>query len=134
MIEERSGQVGAIARLTKQISEADVALFELVTRDEDVHTSEPPRPDRRPRQAAPFPLVAAMLASVASRHQPTTGPVRFLREEVSFAAPAYTDDTLCAVAEVTGYDGASHTLRVFAHCENQEGLRLAEGCFYLSDD
>ena len=134
MIEERSGQVGAIARLTKQISEADVALFELVTRDEDVQTTEPPRPDRRPRQAAPFPLVAAMLASAASRHQPTLGPVRFVREEVSFAAPAYTDDTLCAVAEVTGYDGASHILRVSVHCENEAGLRLAEGCFYLSDD
>lgn len=134
MIEERAGQVGAIARLTKQISEADVALFELVTRDEDVPATEPPRPDRRPRQAAPFPLVAAMLASAAARHRPASGPVRFLREEISFAAPAYTDDTLCAVAEVTSYDGASHTLRVVAHCDNQEGLRLAEGCFYLSDD
>lgn len=134
MIEERSQKIGAIARLTKQISEADVALFELVTHDEDVQTSEPPKPDRRPRQAAPFPLVAAMLASVAGQHQPTSGPARFVREEVSFAAPAYTDDTLCAVAEITGYDGASHTLCVSVHCENQEGLRLAEGHFYLSDD
>jgi hypothetical protein len=134
VIEEHSRQVGAIARLTKQISEADVALFELVTRDEEMEAGEPPKPDRRPRQAAPFPLVAAMLASAAGRHQPTPGPARFVREEVSFAAPAYTDDTLCAVAEITGYDGASHTLRVSVHCENQEGLRLAEGCFYLSDD
>ena len=127
--------VGATARLTKQISEADVALFELVTRDDGMGASEPQRVDRRPRQAAPFPLVAAMIASVAGRLQPdSSAPARFVREELTYSAPAYTDDTLCAVAEVTGYDSASHTLRVFAHCENQEGLRLAEGCFYLRDD
>ncbi|MGH2516619.1 MAG: hypothetical protein ACRDHP_13265 [Ktedonobacterales bacterium] len=117
--------------MTKQISEADVALFGLVTKDDVVNGDDPPVPAHQPRQAAPFPMLAAFLASAAARHLPQPDLARFERQVVDFAAPAYTDDTLRATAEIAAYDSASHSLRILAHCDNQEGLRLAEGEFIL---
>jgi acyl dehydratase len=59
--------------------------------------------------------------------------VRFLSESIRFVEPVYTEDTLIATAELAGRDDATQTVRVFAHCENQDGRRLAEGEFILSD-
>lgn len=127
-------QIGEITRVTKQVSEADIALFELVTRDEQLEAEEPPKYERQPRRPAPFPLLAAFLAAAAARHLSHNGAARFERQDVRFTAPAYTDDTLCATAELAGYDGTQHTLHIRARCENQEGLALAAGDFYLRED
>lgn len=126
-----SREVGATATITKLISEADVALFELVTKDDTLSADEPPNPDRQPRQPAPFSLLTAFLAAAAARHSSQPAIARFEREVVRFAAPVYTDDTLSAVARVTAYDSASGSVRIHVHCHNQEGLRLAEGEFIL---
>jgi acyl dehydratase len=132
--EGRTGVIGTTATFTKQVSEADIALFSLVTRDEAVEAGEPPAPVRQPRQAAPYPLLAALLAAAAARHAPSALPARFARQDVRFSQPIYTDDTLSAVAEVAEYDEGSRTLHIRAACENQDGLRLAEGDFYLLTD
>jgi len=132
--EGHTGVIGSVTTFTKQVSEADIALFSLVTRDEAVELTEPPAPVRQPRQAAPYPLLAALLAAAAARHAPPTLPARFARQDVRFSQPIYTDDILCAVAEIAGYDEASRTLHIHAACENQDGLRLAEGDFYLLAD
>lgn len=132
--EARLREIGATATIIKQISEADVALFGLVTKDDLLGGDEPRPPVRQPRQAAPFPMLAAFLATAAARHLPQPDLARFERQVVEFAAPAYTDDTLSATAEIAGYDSASGTLRIRAHCDNQEGLRLAEGEFILKDE
>lgn len=134
MSEAHVREVGATATVTKQISEADVALFGLVTKDDVMNGDDPPPPVRQPRQAAPFPMLAAFLASAAARHLPQPDLARFERQVVEFSAPAYTDDTLSATAEIAGYDGASHSLHIRARCDNQEGLRLAEGEFILRDE
>lgn len=127
--------VGATAIVTKHISEADIALFELVTKDEALNADEPPpAPVRQPRQPAPFALLAAFLAAAAARHAPRPARARFEREAVRYAAPIYTDDTLNAVARVTAYDSASGSLHIHAHCDNQEGQRLAEGEFILIEE
>ena len=126
--------VGATVTVTKYISEADIALFELVTKDETISADEPPTPTRQPRQPAPFALLAAFLAAAAARHSPRPTRARFEREVVRYAAPIYTDDTLSAVARVTAYDNASHSLHIHAHCDNQEGVRLAEGEFVLLEE
>ncbi len=134
MAEERSQEMGALERVEKQVSEADVALFELVTRDDQLEAEEPPKPARPRRQAVPFPLIAALLASAAARHIPRPATARFERAEVCFSAPAYTEDTLSAVAEIAeiaGHEASGQTLHVRARCENQEGLALACGDFYL---
>jgi hypothetical protein len=39
--------------------------------------------------------------------------------------------SVCAVAEVAGYDASGQTLHVQALCENQERPTLAAGDFYL---
>jgi len=129
--EEHSQETGAIERVEKQVSEADVALFELVTRDDQLEAEDPPKPRRPRRQAVPFPLIAALLASAAARHIPRPATARFERAEVRFSAPAYTEDRLCALAEIAGHDASGQTLHVRARCENQEGLALAAGDFYL---
>lgn len=134
MSEGLAGVIGSITTFTKQVSEADIALFSLVTHDEAAEPREPPALVRQPRQAAPYPLLAALLAAAAARHAPPAPPARFARQDIRFSQPIYTDDTLSAVAEVAGYDEASHTLHIRAACENQDGLRLAEGDFYLLAD
>jgi hypothetical protein len=127
-------QVGAVTTFTKQISEADIALFELVTRPEKRVPEEPPVPVRQPRKAAPYPLLVALLSAAASYHTPRPELARFVRQEVRFSAPIYTDDVLSATAELVEYDAAGHTLRIHAHCHNQDGLDLAEGEFLLMDE
>lgn len=131
-------EIGATATITKQISEADVALFALVTTDSvvsgDGEERQPPPLVRQPRQAVPFAMLAALLASAAARHLSHLAHAHFERQVIEFAAPAYTDDTISATAEIAGYDHASHSLHVRARCDNQEGLRLAEGEFILRDE
>ena len=128
-------QVGAIVSITKDFSEADLALFMLVMGDAELTAEltadEPQRPDRQQRQAAPGALLAALLTSAAARHAPRPQYARFASLTVRIAEPVYTDDTLTVVAEITALDG--ETVVVSAHCENQDGRRLAEGEFLLSD-
>ncbi|HEX6543395.1 MAG TPA: hypothetical protein VF040_16680 [Ktedonobacterales bacterium] len=119
--------------LTKQISDADVALFLLVTGQTNVTPEQTPIPSQTTRQIAPMGMLAAMLSGAAAQHGLRPGSVRFHSEQIRFSEPAYTDDMLTATAELTGRDDTNHSLRVFAHCENQEGRRLAEGEFVLSE-
>jgi 3-hydroxybutyryl-CoA dehydratase len=124
-------QVGASFTLSKAISEADVALFALVVNDYTPAAEEPHATDPEGRSMVPDALVAALLAASAARHGGGLGKVVMSRAEVSCMASTFTGDTLSATAEVAAYDAASRTLRVRAHCVNQEGTRLAEGAFEL---
>lgn len=125
-------QVGTTITLSKAISEADVALFILVTNDQPPSaTEEPPLPETAGRVLVPGALVAAFLASAAARHLGGLTAARLVRAEVAPSAAAYTDDTLTATAQVAAFDPASQTLRVTAFCANQDGVRLAEGTFDL---
>lgn len=119
--------------LTKQISDADVALFLLVTGQTAVTPDQLPISSQTTRQIAPMAMLAAMLAGAAAQHGLRPGSVRFLSESIRFVEPAFTDDTVTATAQVVGSDAASQSLRIYAHCENQDGRRLAEGEFMLSD-
>lgn len=127
-------QVGAVTTVTKQVSEADIALFELVTRFELGQPEEPAVPVRQPRKAAPYPLLVALLSAAAACHTPRPELARFVQQNVRFSAPIYTDDVLSVTAELVKYDAAAHTLSIRAHCRNQDGLDLAEGDFLLMDE
>ncbi len=131
---ELARHVGAVATLTKLLSEADVALFTLVTGDAPLGSEEPPDPQRRVRQAAPLSLLAALLASAAAQHATRPDLARFISQTVRFCEPALTDDTVTAVAEIVGYDPSEHALKIQVRCENQEGRRLAQGRFLLRED
>lgn len=119
--------------LTKQISDADVALFLLVTGQTTITPEQIPIPAQSTRQIAPMAMISALLSGAAAEYGLRPGSVRFLSESIRFAEPAYTEDTLIATAELMSRDDASQSLRIFAHCENQDGRRLAEGEFVLSD-
>jgi acyl dehydratase len=123
--------VGARLTLSKEISEADLALFALVLDDHMPVAEEPPSTDPEERSAIPSALVAALLAAAAARHGGGLERVTMGHAEVRCAATGFTGDTLTATAEVTAYDAASRTLRIHAHCANQEGTRLAEGTFEI---
>lgn len=133
MNESTSHQDGTVTTLTKQISDADVALFLLVTGQTTVTPEQTPIPAQTARQIAPMAMLSALLSGAAALHGLRPGSVRFLSETIRFIEPAYTDDTLTATASVVGRDDANRSLRLFAHCENQDGRRLAEGEFVLSD-
>ncbi|HUY77811.1 MAG TPA: hypothetical protein VMV29_13650 [Ktedonobacterales bacterium] len=131
-MEERvDRQVGAQVTITKDFSEADLALFMLVMGDAALTADEPLSPDRQQRQAAPGALLVALLASTAARHALRPQYARFVSAATQVLEPAYTDDTLTTTAELAALDG--ETMRVIAHCKNQDGRRLAEGEFLLSD-
>lgn len=135
MNESTSHQDGAVTTLTKQISDADVALFNLVIgRMAVIPDQEQPQiATQTTRQIAPMAMLAAMLSGAAAQHGLRPDSARFFSENIRFIEPAYTDDTLTASAVLVGRDDASQSMRIFAHCENQDGRRLAEGEFVLSD-
>lgn len=133
MNESLSGREGAVTTLKKQLSEADVALFQLVTGATEVTAEESPMPARQARQAAPMALVGALLSTAAARHSIRPDLARFLTQTITFHEPAYNDDELTVTAHVAGQDAASHALRIVARCDNQDGRRLADAEFLLNE-
>lgn len=126
-------RVGATTTLTKQLSEADVALFSLVVGEAPTTSEEPAASARPTRQIAPNALLAAILGTVAARLAMRPGAARVLGEQIHYHEAAFTDDTLTTTAAVIGVDEANQSLRISAHCTNQDGRRVAEGEFLLRD-
>jgi hypothetical protein len=131
---EQARQVGATAAISKNLSEADIALFLLVTSEMTPSGEEPPLTSRHTREAAPLAMLAALLACAAAGHARSPSSARFLSQVVRFGEPAYTDDVVVATARVTSYDETTHALLISVSCENQEGRRLAEGEILLAED
>jgi hypothetical protein len=129
--EQWSGKVGDVIILSKTVSEADIALFGLINRDDAFVPEDPAPPVRLPRQMAPFPLLASLLATAASYLVREQAKARFLRQHIEFFWPVYTDDTLELKVEVSACDEASHTLHASVICHNQDLRRLAQGEFTL---
>lgn len=131
---ERAGVIGATVAISKTLSEADIALFLLVTNETLPGGDEPPLTSRHAREAAPLAMLAALLASAAIAHARRPSSARFLSQTVRYCEPAYTDDTVMVRAEVTAHDAVAHALLISVSCENQEGRRLAEGEILLAED
>lgn len=125
---------GAIHVLTKQVSDADIALFVLVTGDAPLNSDDPPDPQRAARQAVPLAFLSALLASAAACHAPQPPTARFVSQTVTFHESAYTDDTLTATAEIVAHHAADRTLTIAVRCDNQEGRRLAESELLLREE
>ena len=131
---DRARRVGAVATLTKQLSEADVALFTLVTGDAPLEREEPPDPAARPRQVAPLSLLGALLTSAATHHATAPEHAQLVSQTVQFHAQVLTEDTVTATAKLIGYDAAQHVLQIEVRCEDQAGRRLADGQVVLRED
>jgi acyl dehydratase len=131
---EQAQAIGAKVTIKKTLSEADIALFLLVTNETTPSGDEPPLTSRHAREAAPLVMLAALLASAASGHARRPEAARFLTQTIRYCEPAYTDDTVTATAQVTARDESAHALLISVSCENQEGRRLAEGEILLAED
>jgi hypothetical protein len=126
--------IGATVTINKTLSEADIALFLLVTNETTPSGDEPPLTSRHAREAAPLAMLAALLASAASGHARRPASARFLNQSIRYCEPAYTDDAVTATAQVTSRDDDTHALLISVTCANQEGRRLAEGEILLAED
>jgi acyl dehydratase len=120
--------------ISKILSEADIALFLLVTNETMPFGDEPPLTSRQVREAAPLAMLASLLASAAASHARRPATARFLSQTIRYREPAYTDDAVTATAQVTARDESAHALLISVTCENQEGRRLAEGEILLAED
>jgi acyl dehydratase len=123
--------IGATVTCVKLISEADIALFSLVTDDRPPQADEPPKGNEEMHLPVPPALVAALLASAAARVAGAVRPAAFERAEVRYLAVAQPEDTLTAVAEVTAFDDGARSIITRAHCLDQHGRRVAEAVFEL---
>ena len=131
---EQAQAIGAKVTINKTLSEADIAVFLLVTNETTPSGDEPPLTSRHAREAAPPAMLAALLASAAANHAHSPTSARFLSQSIRYCEPVYTDDTVTATAQVTARDDAAHALLISVTCENQEGRRLAEGEILLAED
>jgi hypothetical protein len=131
---EPAQSIGATNTISKTLSEADIALFLLVTHETAPAGEEPPLTSRHAREAAPLSMLAALLASAATSHARFPTSARFLSQTVQYREPAYTDDIVTATAHIVARDETAHALHISVFCENQEGRRLAEGEILLADD
>ena len=123
--------IGATVICVKVISEADIALFSLVTDDRLPQADEPPNANEDVRLPVPAALVAALLAGAAARVAGAALPAAIERADVRCVAVAQPDDTLTVVAEVTACDDSTHRITAHAHCVDQAGRHLADGVFEL---
>ena len=132
MNERQLDKVGDVITLHKTVSDADIALFELISRDDAFVPEDPTPPLREERRMAPYPLLASLLATAAASH-PVSDPEHraFLREHIEFLAPLYTNDTLDMIVEVTTHDEAGRTVRISVDCRNQDQQHIAHGDFIV---
>ena len=120
-------RVGRVVTFTKSVSEADMALFALITREDTDIPEEPTPPVRQPRQPASLALLASLLMAAAARHLETPARAPFTAQRLDFFAPPQTDDTLTIRAELVTYDAAADTSTITLTCQNQEQRPLAQG-------
>ena len=132
MNERQYDKVGDVITLRKTVSDADIALFGLISRDDAFVPEDPTPPLREERRIAPYPLLASLLATAAASH-PVSDPEHkgFLREHIEFSAPLYTNDTLHMTVEVTAHDEAGRTVSISVDCRNQDQQHVAHGDFTL---
>jgi acyl dehydratase len=124
-------RVGDIVALSKSVSEADIALYELISRDDAFVPEDPTPPRRQPRQMGPYPFLASLLAAAAAYPVSLPAQASFRSQQIEFAAPMYTDDTLYMTVEIVAYDEAARTIAVTVNCQNQDQQHLAHGTFTL---
>jgi acyl dehydratase len=130
--ERRLDKVVDVVELSKTVSDADIALFGLISRDDAFVPEDPPPPLREERRVAPYPLLASLLATAAASHPASdSAQSGFLREHIEFSAPLFTNDTLHMTVRVTAYDEAGRTVGISVDCRNQDQQHVAHGDFTL---
>lgn len=121
-------KIGETASFSKTISESDIYLFAGVTGD-----LNPMHVDEVYAQGTFFKariahglLVAGLMSAVIGTRLPGPGTV-YIKQELSFLAPARIGDTVTAYAEVVEIDAERNRVRLRTLCRNQDGKVLVDG-------
>ena len=110
-------EIGMIRSLTKQVTDADIAMFATVTTDHNpVHLDESYAQDTIfGGRIAHGMLTAGLISAVIGEQLPGHGAV-YLGQSLRFLAPVRPDDTVLAEVEVTAIDHAKRRVTLDTRC------------------
>jgi len=120
--------VGEQARLTKTVTESDVATFaELIGDHNPIHTDdEYARNSRFGRRVAHGIFTGGLISAVLGNHLPGPGAI-YLSQQLEFLAPVFIGDTITAVVEVTSWRPEKRILTFKTDAYNQEEKQVVTG-------
>lgn len=120
--------VGDSARLSKTITNDDIALFSVISGD--VNPShldiEYAASDLFHHIVAQGVLTAGLISAVLGTKLPGPGTI-YIGQELKFHAPVSPGDTITATVTVTGLIPEKHRVVLDCHCLNQEGTDVLSG-------
>ena len=120
--------VGEQARLTKTVTESDVATFaELIGDHNPIHTDdEYARNSRFGRRVAHGIFTGGLISAVLGNHLPGPGAI-YLSQQLEFLAPVFIGDTITAVVEVTSWRPEKRIITFKTDAYNQEEKQVVTG-------
>ncbi len=124
---------GETASFSKTIAEADVYLFAGVTGDfNPAHIDEQYAKGTffKTRIAHGF-LLAGFISAVIGTRLPGPGTI-YVKQELTFLAPAHIGDTVTTLVEVMEMDADRNRARLRTLCRNQDEVVLVDGSATVS--
>lgn len=128
------GTVGATTTITRELTEADLALFSLVMGEANLDAEARLQVEPTMQPSVPTALLTALLTECAALHSARPAWARFLSAQVRYQESAYPEDTVRATATVLAIDATTGALRLRANCETSDGRQLVEAEFLLLRD
>ncbi len=121
-------RVGDSAELTRQLGEADIALFATVSGDMNPAHMDPAfaNSGRFGRVIGHGMWTASLISAVLGTRLPGPGTV-YLRQDLRFLAPVAPGDTVTARVTVAGVDAQRPHARLDCVCFKADGTRVLEG-------
>jgi acyl dehydratase len=126
------GTVGATTTITRELTEADLALFALVMGEANLDAEA--RLESGAQPSVPTALLTALLTECAALHSARPAWARFLSAQMRYQEPAYPEETVRVTATVLAIDATTGALRLRACCETSDGRQLAEAEYLLLRD
>ena len=121
-------EVGAVAEISKTISESDVYLFAGITGDfNPAHLDEQYAATTAfKKRIAHGMLGCGLISAVLGNQLPGHGTI-YMRQETKFLAPVYFGDTITARVEVIEKRDEKKRVVLRTQCLNQEGEVVIDG-------
>ena len=121
-------KVGDSASITKTFTEKDVNTFAQISGDHNpIHIdAEYAATTPFERQIVHGMLTAGMISSVLGMQLPGPGSI-YLKQELSFRAPVYFEDTITATVTVTRVREDKPIITLKTICTNQDRVKVIDG-------
>ena len=113
-------KIGECAKITKEVTEDDIASFASITMDYNpVHINrEFASKTRFKARIAHGILSAGLISAVLGTKLPGPGCI-YVSQSLKFISPVYIGDILTAEVEVTDWDSSKNKIRLNTRCYNQ---------------